>query len=380
MNEPINIGFIGGGPRSTGLFSTLIMNREFEDAFIPVAMLDANEQTVKDWRYKVDNGYSSMDAFLKNEELDAALIITPPITHAPFAIKCLEAGMNVWSEVPMALELDDLFKIRDAERANRGNKGKYALGENYCWYIGNQFAKSLVEKGKMGDLFYMEGVYHHSVEHYMIEENFIGGKSIDPELDKSTKPTWRATLPPITYGHAGGPCLYVLNTQSRDKPVEVSAFGNMKMQKRFNNDNFQIGMFRTKNDVICKFGSGFVLPNHGFTKHIYWGTKCLLEAPHSFNNDFYLYSVPDGQEHFPARHEQEGTILSENDIKERGVNFAEGGHGGADTLMFKEWLASIRNEKEYSIDAVKGAEMTALGICGYQAIQEHKIIKIPDFE
>lgn len=46
----------------------------------------------------------------------------------------------------------------------------------------------------MGDLFYTEGEYHHSVEHYLITENYLGGMSIDPELAEEVHPTWRATL------------------------------------------------------------------------------------------------------------------------------------------------------------------------------------------
>ena len=48
--------------------------------------------------------------------------------------------------------------------------------------------------------------------------------------------------------------------------------------------------------------------------------------------------------------------------------------------MFSDWLASLRGEKEYDIDAVKGAEMTALGIVGHEAIKQGKMLEIPDFE
>lgn len=379
MSEPIHIGFIGGGSRSRSIFNTLVMNRAFEDAFLPVALADTNPATLKDWGYLVDNCHDTLDDLLKEDELDAVVVVTPPATHASIAAKCLDAGLHVWSEVPMGLTIDGLWSIIDAERSNKGNNGKYAFGENYCWFIGNQFAAKLVEDDVMGEIFYMEGVYHHSVEHYMIAENFIENKEIDPETAPEVTPTWRATLPPITYGHAGGPCLYVLNKQLRDKPVEVAAFGNMKMQKRFNNDNFQIGLFKTKHGVICKFGSGFVLPNHGIIQHVYWGTRCVYEAPNSYFGDHYLYVVPKDQAHFPARHQQEGIYLNEHDLVKRGVRRAEGGHGGADSLMFQDWLASLRREKPYDIDAVKGAEMTAIGILGQEAIKQGRLLEMPDF-
>ncbi len=380
MTEPVKIGFIGGGPRSNSIFNTIVMNRRFEDAFEPVTIVDTNPKVIEDWQFKVDHACTSLDEFLK-QDIDAALIISPPSTHASIARKCLEAGIHAWSEVPMGLTMEEIFSIIDAERGNKGNSGKYALGENTCWYLGIQFASLLAEGGTMGDLFYLEGEYHHSVEHYMIEENFTGGKALDPELHLDTKPTWRATLPPIIYGHTAGPALYVLNKQDpNDRPVAVDGFGNMKMQKRFGNDNFQMAMFQTANDVICKFGSGFVLPNNEVRHFTFWASRCYLDIMESSRREYFLHLVPEDKARFPSRHQVEGHALSEDEIKKMGARHAEGGHGGGDTLMFEDWLASLRGNRPYDMNAIKGAEMTAVGVLGLKAIRDKRRIEIPDFK
>ncbi|MEX2681875.1 MAG: hypothetical protein Q6373_009750, partial [Candidatus Sigynarchaeota archaeon] len=50
MPEPVNVGFIGGGPRAESIFNTLIMNKRFEDQVVPVAMMDTSEAVVNNWR------------------------------------------------------------------------------------------------------------------------------------------------------------------------------------------------------------------------------------------------------------------------------------------------------------------------------------------
>ncbi|NMC07834.1 MAG: Gfo/Idh/MocA family oxidoreductase [Candidatus Lokiarchaeota archaeon] len=380
MQGPIKIGFIGGGPRSESLFNTLVMNKRFEDTVVPVAMMDTSETVANNWRYKVDATYTSLDDFLAHEDLEAVLIITPPSTHAGIARRCLEAGLDTWCEVPMATKLDDVYPILDAERANKGNRGKYAFGENACWYLPIQFAAKLVDDGKMGDLFYTEGEYHHSVEHYMIEENYSQRKAIDPEFANDVHPTWRATLPPVIYGHSAGMALYVINRQDpKDRPVQVCGFGNMKMLKRFNNQNFQIAMLQTRNEVVCKFGSGFVLPNEEVRHAMFWASKCYFNATISGTPEYYLHLVPEGMEKFPDRHKAGGKKITEQDMIVAGAQVAEGGHGGGDTLMMGAWLASLRGERPYDIGGVKAAEMSGAGLVAAEAIKQKKMLDVPDF-
>jgi hypothetical protein len=380
MPEPINIGFIGGGPRAESLFTTTIMNKRLQDQFVPAAMMDTNEEVAKNWQLKVDKTYTSLDEFLKHDPLDAVLIISPPATHAAIATRCLEAGLDTWCEVPMATKMDDLYTILDAERGNKGKRGKYAFGENSCWYLPIQYAANLVSEGKMGDLFYTEGEYHHSVEHYMIFENYSDGKAIDPEFAEDVHPTWRATLPPIIYGHAAGMALYVINRQDpTDRPVQVCGFGNRKMLKRFDNDNFQIAMLKTRNDVICKFGSGFVLPNNEIRHALFWASRCYFDATISGAARYYLHLVPEDQAAFPDRHKVQGKEITEQDMIDTGARSAEGGHGGGDTLMFVDWLASLKGEKQYEIGGVKGAEMSGAGLMARESIEQGKMLDFPDF-
>lgn len=383
MDSQIKIGFIGGGARSRALWNYLLSSEEMEDLVIPQALLDINDKIINEWRFLVENTHDTMDSFLK-DDLDAVIIGTPPSTHAALSIKCLEAGIDVWSEVPMGLNMDELWGIIDARKSNKGNKGRYFYGENYCFMTQPQFMAMQNKNNNIGDIYYSEGEYSHSVEHYMIEENFL--RKVDPELDPeihtNTKPTWRADFVPIKYGHALGPCLYVLNNNYQgiiERPTEVSAMGNMKMQKRFNTQNFQIATIKTSEETIVKFVIAFVLGHHGRIFYSFSGSRGLFVGKSYQSDKHYFYSVPKDKGYYPERHQQEAQLLTNQDLIELGTPTAQGGHGGSDILMFQSWINSLLKTKPMEIDVFRGAEMTAPGILAHQAIKEKKVLEIPKF-
>lgn len=66
------------------------------------------------------NLYTSVDEMLEKEELDAVDICLPSYMHADIAIKCLEKGLHVMSEKPMALSTADCKRmITAAKKADR---------------------------------------------------------------------------------------------------------------------------------------------------------------------------------------------------------------------------------------------------------------------
>jgi len=382
-NKSLSLLYIGGGPRSSSFWSQLSLNDRYEDVAYPFAVVEPNEQIAADWRLKVDHVCPTLDDALKLD-VDLALVISPPATHAGIAQKCLQAGIDVWSEVPMGLTLDDLFGIIDAEKSNAGGHGRYFYGENYCWMPAPQFCAKEHSEGKFGEIYFTEGEYVHSVEHYMIADNLYGGGKFDPELDIDTTPTWRANYVPITYGHAVGPSLYVLRRGPHgadEHPASVAAMGNMKMIKRFNTQNFQICLLQTTHETVGKFTIAFVGAHHGRIMYSFWGSRALFESEWSWRpgQNFY-YVVPPEMDRFPERHELEGKYLTEEDLQASGIRNAPGGHGGGDTIMMESVFQSLVDNTPFEIGPVEGAEMTAVGICAWQAIQEGRVVEIPRFD
>jgi UDP-2-acetamido-3-amino-2,3-dideoxy-glucuronate N-acetyltransferase len=63
--------------------------------------------------------YASFDAFLQGAPVDAVVLATPAELHSAQAIAALERGLHVFVEKPMALQVADAIKMRDAARAAR---------------------------------------------------------------------------------------------------------------------------------------------------------------------------------------------------------------------------------------------------------------------
>lgn len=57
------------------------------------------------------NLYDTVDELLENEELDFVISVLPTAMHAQTAIKCMENGLDVFSEKPMALSVEDCDKL-----------------------------------------------------------------------------------------------------------------------------------------------------------------------------------------------------------------------------------------------------------------------------
>lgn len=64
------------------------------------------------------NLYTDIDEMLRKEELDAVDICLPSYLHADTAIKCLEKGLHVMSEKPMALNTADCDRMIAAAEKN----------------------------------------------------------------------------------------------------------------------------------------------------------------------------------------------------------------------------------------------------------------------
>jgi UDP-N-acetylglucosamine 3-dehydrogenase len=83
------------------------------------AFCDMDSEKVRRYeeKYRV-KGYSSVDEMLQQEELDAAVICTPTITHYELTKKALSSGLHTFVEKPLTLtskEGEELLRIAEKE-------------------------------------------------------------------------------------------------------------------------------------------------------------------------------------------------------------------------------------------------------------------------
>ncbi|NNE07331.1 MAG: Gfo/Idh/MocA family oxidoreductase, partial [Gemmatimonadetes bacterium] len=89
-----------------------------------------------DWREMVSSG-----------RFDSVAIATPSLLHASMAIECMEAGLHVFLEKPIALTLADADRVVETARAKRR---VLTVGHQYRVHRLHRTTKKLIEEGAIG--------------------------------------------------------------------------------------------------------------------------------------------------------------------------------------------------------------------------------------
>lgn len=107
---------------------------------------------------------TDFEALLQHPEVDIISITTPPDIHADLTIRAARAGKHVCIEKPIALEWEDCLTMQKAV-AEAGVKTIVS----FClhWNPSLMNTKSLLERGAVGDPYYLQVDYwHHLVPAY----------------------------------------------------------------------------------------------------------------------------------------------------------------------------------------------------------------------
>ena len=125
--------------------------------------------------------YTDYKALVADSGLDAVHVCTPNKSHAPITIACLEAGMHVMCEKPMAKTSKEAQDMVDAAR--RTGK-KLSIGYQNRFRPDSLYLKKVCEAGKLGEIYYAKA---HAIRRravptwgvFLNEEEQGGGPLID---------------------------------------------------------------------------------------------------------------------------------------------------------------------------------------------------------
>ncbi len=104
--------------------------------------------------------YQDVGALLADPGIDAVSITSYPWQHREHAIAAAEAGKHIILEKPFALNLGDVYAIRDAVKK---------AGVQFCLCFEARFSsqfsvtKQIIDEGLLGDIHYGEVDYYHGV-------------------------------------------------------------------------------------------------------------------------------------------------------------------------------------------------------------------------
>jgi predicted dehydrogenase len=165
-NDRISIGYIGVGGKPSNCPGMGAGHIGMQKA--KAADLNINQAAVCDlWEKRNElakqmigtsdvQTYTDYRKVLERKDIDAVLIATHDVWHAPISIQAMEAGKHVYCEKPMTRYLDEAFKLADAvKRTGRvfqiGSQGTSAEG----WHK----AAEIIKSGKLGKLVWARGAY-----------------------------------------------------------------------------------------------------------------------------------------------------------------------------------------------------------------------------
>ncbi|MBR7062840.1 MAG: Gfo/Idh/MocA family oxidoreductase [Clostridia bacterium] len=198
--DKIRIGMLGAW-RGNNYIDLMLRDEEIE----LTAVCDRHAETLNSLELPATvKKYTEFEDFLAGGEkagMNAVFLCNYFHQHAPFAIKAMEAGMDVVSECTSAGTMKECVElVRAVERTGR----KYMIAENYPFSLSNMEIARLCRAGKLGTPLYAEGEYNHS------------GPTEDLRRLSPGKYHWRAWLPRTYYvTHAMGPLMYMTDSMPK---------------------------------------------------------------------------------------------------------------------------------------------------------------------
>ena len=305
--------------------------------------------------------YEDFDEFLKHD-MDVVILANYATEHAPFAIKAMEAGKNVISEVlPVQTMAQAVALIECCERTGM----KYCYAENYCFMKAPMEIRRRFIAGDLGEFEYAEGEYLHNCE---------------PDWSVLTcgdRNHWRNRMSAFYYcTHSVGPLLHI----SGLRPVKVTGFEcpfNARMARMgAAAGHTAVEMVTLENDAIVKSVHGVGCSKNSVWYTIY-GSKGRMESAREDAKAGDVSRVYENIDTVEGVYNWEATSYIPDDPLAGAVKH---GHGGSDFYcLYNACDYVLGNEDADIIDVYEAINMWMCGFFGYLSVLDGGVPKeIPD--
>lgn len=347
----INVGVVGLGHRGRHMASLAKRGFEFVDikavCDIDPALWHETQWLQTQPMKEILPGtrfYEDYSRMLEENDLDFVMVETGADVHAEFCIKALNRDINVFSDIPSVASLDEAKRLWDAEQKS---KGRLMTGANPNEWGFVRTLVDLYQKGLLGEPYYMEAEYLHTIFLYSSE-----GKNL------TVHSPWRKVMPPILYcTHSLGPLLRILKEDLR---YVVCMGTGVHIDPQGQRDDMQAALFQTESGVtvrLLRCGNCRAMIGH----HSYrvFGTNGYFERtdargdtpPVTRFNSYGLYGA---------------SKLTELPVDMMPHEYADNplaqGHGGADFALLDDMFTAFLQGREMPISLRDGLRMTLPGI------------------
>lgn len=363
MDKKVKVG-VFGGHRGFTMIDQLLNHPDAE----LVAVCDKYEPLLdKVSKAAAEHGmsvavYADFEDFIRRD-MDAVVLANYAHEHATYAVRCLEAGKHVMSEVLPGETPAQLVRLVEAvEKTGL----VYTYAENYCYMKAPFEMWKRYRRGDIGSIQFGEGEYIHDCS------------SIWPEITYGERDHWRNRLFATFYcTHSCGPLITITGL----RPVKVVGFETCpntgeKQQRVGVVRSAGIEMITLENGAVVKSIHGGLKREPGSINYQVYGTEGMMESARFNDEEFNIYR--EGEKLCQGDWEK---YDPENEIGKE-IAVKSGGHGGSDFYTTHFFLEKIlgRPAGEWAIDVYTACDM---GLCGLMAwrsvLAGNAPMEVPDF-
>ncbi len=306
--------------------------------------------------------YADYDEFLKHD-MDCVVLANFANAHAPFAIKALNCGKNVLSEVlPVQTLKEAVELIETVEKTGL----TYAYAENYCFMPAPKKMRELYRKGVLGDFEYGEGEYVHNCEPGW--HRYTGA---NPEH-------WRNTMSAFYYcTHSMGPLIHITGL----RPVSVTgtevAFNARMMRMGAKAGPMGIETVTLENGAVLKSLHG-VGPSKNSIWYSIYGSKGRMESAREDSENGGVNTLYVNCDKNEGENRSYSVKTSTDDAISQFA--AESGHGGSDFYVMYNLVQHLRGNRNADIvDVYEALDMFLPGLFAhFSALEGGKPMAIPN--
>ncbi len=361
----IKVGIFGAGRGMDIARNFLLLNAEL------VAICDFHEERLEKAAEELGNTvakYTDFDSFIEHD-MDAVILANFFHEHTPYAIRCFEKGIHVFSECISNATMAEGIELL---RAFKKSKSIYFLAENYPQMIFNREIKRVCDSGVLGRLLYAEGEYNHPGN----------PREIGPKKTYNYYPGhWRNFLPRTYYlTHSLGPIMHA--TGATPKKVSALAVYEPLLDEDIptaSRGGDRVAIITTQNDdgSVFRFTGNAAFGGHHNAYRV-CGTEGQIENIRGLGEKMVLHlnkwSKPEDREEI-SMYDAKWNDADEELIK-------KSGHGGADFVTARMFLECIEKGEQppHPFDIESAITMSSVAILAHRSMLEGGVPKdIPDF-
>ncbi|MFV0375237.1 Gfo/Idh/MocA family protein [Microbacterium sp.] len=301
--------------------------------------------------------------------LDAVMVLTPDDTHARIAIRALEAGVAVFCEKPLAIDLDDADEIL---RTARRTGTRLYIGHNMRHMPVITLMRQLIADGRIGEVkaVWCRHFVGHGGDYYFTDWHADRRHTTGLLLQKGAHDLdvihWLAGAYTDRVAAMGSLSVYGGITDRRDRSGE-------RMPDWFSLDNWPPTSLTGLHPTIDVEDISMV------TMHLSNGVLASYQQCH-FTPDYWRnYTVIGTEGRIENLGDEPGSTVAlwnrrHHNSAEPDESFvvptiADGGHGGADTLLIAEFLRFVRDGGITETSPVAAREAVAAGILATESLR-----------